>query len=102
MAKTRPEFHEFLIDISGCENAYFQPPASLKLKYPCLIYLLSGNGELIADDDIYHLKKEYQVIVVDRDPDSAIADRFIFNRRFKFQRSYQSDGLNHFVFTIKY
>ena len=36
--KTRYELHEFLCEILGSRNVYFQPPESVKMKYPAIVY----------------------------------------------------------------
>ena len=35
---TRLELHRILNDIPGVRGVYYQPPESLKLKYPAIIY----------------------------------------------------------------
>lgn len=98
MAKDRVDLHYMLVDMLGSSNVYFQPPESLKLKYPAIIYGLSDVPKLDADNDIYSYNKEYQIIVVDEDPDSEIAEKFYALPRCRFDRQFASDNLNHFVF----
>ena len=38
----RLELHEIFCDILGSRNAYFQPPASVKMNYPAIKYSLSN------------------------------------------------------------
>jgi len=53
-----------------------------------------------ADNDPYKYSKRYQVTVIDRDPDSIIPDKLAKQRLCTFNRAYQADSLNHFVFNI--
>lgn len=99
--RTRKELHRFLCDeILLSSHAYFQPPPTVKLVYPCIIYSLSRRPDLNANDALYVGHRSYTLIVVDYDPDSAIADRLNAVEYCSFDRSYVSDNLNHFVYTI--
>ena len=81
-------------------NVYFQPPASLKMRYPAIRYELARLQKQAADNRPYLINKGYQVMVIDEDPDSEIAEEISKWPFTTFNRSYQADGLNHFVFII--
>ncbi len=104
MAKPRLELHEMLVDIlgDGTRHVYFQPPPSIKMKYPAIIYSLSGIDDRFANDDAYKREKTYQVTVVDEDPDSEIFERLLKVSYCRFDRFFTADNLNHFVFTLFY
>lgn len=99
----RLELHEKLCEILGSRYVYFQPPESIKLHYPCIIYSLSNVDMKHADNFLYLHKNRYMVMVVDEDPDSKIHED-IFNTLplCSFDRSYTSDNLNHRVLTLYY
>lgn len=99
----RLQLHEKLCDILGSKNVYFQPPASVFLKYPCLKYTLSGIDIRRADNGVYKRINRYEVIAIDPNPDSDIIDRMLGAFPMcSFDRSYAADKLNHFVFTLYY
>lgn len=103
MAKNhRKELHKKLVDVmDGRGNVYFQPPASIKLEYPCLIYSLNGMPKKHADNVPYFSKNRYDAIVIDRDPDSEIAEDIIKSISFSsFDRRYVADNLYHDSITI--
>lgn len=100
--KNRPLLHEELVKILGSENVYFQPPESLKLKYPAIIYSRNRIDNSFADDSVYQQNHGYTVIVVDKDPDSLIVDRMSKYPMTRFDRHYVADNLNHDVFTVFY
>lgn len=100
MAKTRIEVDEFLEKVSGISNLYFQPPETVKLKYPCIEYERSGISKRFANNGVYIRKDEYKVTVIDYDPDSEIAERFNNHPRFEFATHYAKSGLNHYVYSI--
>lgn len=81
-------------------NVYFQPPASLKMKYPAIRYELSRIDLTSANNNPYLLDRAYQVTVIDSDPDSVIAEAISKWPLCRFNRSYTADNLNHFVFIL--
>ena len=94
--------HEVLCGALGSGQVYFQPPESVKMRYPAIVYSLDGIDRRDANDAAYILARSYEAVVVDRDPDSAAAERVALLPRSRFVRSYASDGLNHFVFKITF
>lgn len=102
MAKSRIELHELLVSTLGSRYVYFQPPESIKLKYPCIIYNLENYDVKNADDVKYSIKKRYSITVIDLDPDSNISDKILSLPLCSFDRFYTMDNLNHYVFSIYY
>ena len=102
MAKTRLEFHAFLKEYCDTENVYFQPPPSLMMKYPAIVYNFSLKRKIPANNHTYLKYVAYQVTVIDRNPESSIADKIEELPMCAFDRSFTSDNLNHFVYTLFY
>lgn len=99
----RIELHNELTAILGTENVYFQPPESLKLKYPCIIYAKDGTNGNFADDKIYASHNRYTITVIDKDPDSSIADKLLGHFSMcSYNRRFSSDNLNHCVLSLYY
>lgn len=96
----RLDLHEMLCDIIGSRNVYFQPPESVKIQYPAIKYSLSNIKNNHANDKVYTQSRSYQIIVIDKSPDSTISDKVSQLPYCKFDRSYVSDGLNHYVYTL--
>ena len=100
---SRLELHEELCELLGSRNVYFQPPESLKLDYPCIVYSMNGAKERRANDRIYNSTNEYEVIVIDYDPDSEIPDKIrVHFPMCSLDRVYPSDNLNHTVLKLYY
>lgn len=95
---SRLDLHKKLIEILGSNNVYYQPPESLKIQYPCIIYSLTGIDNTYADDDVYLQKRQYEITVVDFDPDNELIDKMSKFPYTSYTRHYNSDGLNHDVF----
>lgn len=97
---TRLELHEVLCDILGTRNVYFQPPESVKMKYPAIVYSRNDISNSYADNQVYMQSLEYQVIVIDKDPDSEIVTKVSALPMCTFDRHYTADNLNHDSFNI--
>lgn len=102
----RLELHEKLCSIinitepDGDRHVYFQPPPSVRMKYPAIRYSLSDVDTLHASNTIYKTNKCYEAILIDKNPDSAYFDVVSQLPHCRFVRHYAVDGLNHFVFII--
>ena len=70
MARQRSELSEKLHEI--CQNVYFQPPANIKLTYPCIIYRLDNLNVRFADNGGYQVMDEYSLTYITRDPDDEL------------------------------
>lgn len=96
----RLELQQVLVDLLGSSNVYFQPPPTVKMKYPCIIYKRDAVNEEFADNQPYARKKRYQVTVVDQNPDSDTPDKIGSLPMCSYERFYTSDNLNHDVFNL--
>lgn len=83
-------------------NVYFQPPATMAINYPCIVYTRSSKDTVFANNFLYANRTKYQVTIIDRDPDSVIPERMYELPMCIFDRYYTSDNLNHSVFNIYY
>ena len=99
---SRVELHDKFVSILGNRNVYFQPPETVKLTYPCIIYSLSNIDTHKADDITYFKKKQYDIQVIDRDAESEIPDKLLELPYCSFDRQFTSSNLYHFNLTIFY
>lgn len=96
----RQQLHEILCGVLGSSNVYFQPPESVKMLYPAIVYSLDDIENRYADDGVYLSCRRYAVTVIDKDPDSPIIGRVAALPTCSYNRHYAKDNLNHDVFTI--
>jgi hypothetical protein len=82
------------------EHVYFQPPADIKMQYPCIIYTRDDSQQQYAGNRPYMRTKRYQVTVVDRNPDSELPDVVEDLPYCSFDRHFAADNLHHYVFTL--
>lgn len=89
--------------VLGSKNVYFQPPATIKIKYPAIVYSLGGMHSRYADNRVYMNGKNYTVTLIHTDPDNTIIDDIIEHFKYcSFDRVYSMDNLYHYVFEIYY
>lgn len=104
MAKARRlELHGELCNILGSSYVYYQPPASVKLKYPCIVYSKSNIVSNHANDLVYTATDRYEITIIGLDPDNDTADKVL--HRFpmcSFDRRYVTDNLYHDTLTLYY
>jgi len=84
------------------KHVYYQPPASKKLMYPCVVYRLDDMPSMYANNLPYRWDHVYQLTVIDRDPESVVREKMAELPTARFKRSFVSDNLNHYVFSIYY
>ena len=96
----RLKLQTLLESIKGVSKVYFQPPETVKMSYPCIVYSLDADKGLHANNGLYFLRKRYMLTVIDKNPDSVIPDAVRGLPYCDFERSYKKDNLNHWVFTI--
>lgn len=96
----RLKLHELLCEALGSRQVYFQPPESVKMQYPAIVYSRSNIDNRHANDSVYMQSPSYNVIVIDKNPDSDIVTKISQLPKCRFDRHYLADNLNHDSFTI--
>lgn len=99
---SRLELQTMLENLLGSRNVYYQPPASVQMRYPAIVYSRKYIYNTHADNSIYAQDISYELIVIDEDPDSEIVTKVSLIPTCRFDRHYEKDNLNHDVFTIYY
>ena len=59
----RIKLHELLVSLLGTRNVYFQPPESIKLSYPCIVYKRSTGDTQFANDIPYTFRINSYLII---------------------------------------
>lgn len=102
MSRDRLELHSILVAALGSDNVYFQPPESVRMSYPCIVYNRSNVDDLRANNSVYRTMTRYTVTVMDKDPDSDIYEKLLMLKYSKYDNSFRKDNLNHDILTIYY
>lgn len=96
--RPRPDLQQILKDI--CQNVYFQPPASLQMKYPAIVYSRDRADTKFADDKPYSVTRQYNLTLISSNSDESIFEALAALPMCAHERNFVVDNLNHDVFNI--
>lgn len=99
---TRLQLHSKLCDILGSDHVYYQPPSSIRMTYPCIVYELDVIDGPRADDRLYLQQRRYAVKYISRDPDNTVIDDLLDIPYCVFDRRFVADNLYHDCFDLYY
>ena len=98
----RLELQNILETLMGNRHVYYQPPENLKMEYPCIRYSKSDILSNYADNINYINKINYEIIVIDKNPDNVVIEKILELPLSSYDRHYVSDNLNHDVIRLYY
>ena len=98
--RPRLELHKLLK--TYCDNVYYQPPESTKLKYPCIIYSREKLSTQKADNSKYLVNCAYSMRYITKEPDDPKVVELLMLPFCEHSRHYAADNLHHDSFTIYY
>lgn len=96
----RADLQTELEELLGSRNVYFQPPASVQIKYDAIVYSRKYIDNIYANNLVYKQDDAYEVIAIYKNPDSDIPKKLSRLPKCSFDRHYTADNLNHDVFTL--
>lgn len=96
----RLELQAVLVNLLGSNNVYYQPPPSVKMQYPCIVYTRDNVDIAFADNKPYKNKTRYQIMIIDPNPDSEIHHKVGELPMVSYDRFYTADNLNHDVYHL--
>lgn len=100
MDKRRIEIGQILKSILGSSEVYFQPPASVRMSYPAIVYSRKRIDNKHANNSVYMQFYGFEVVVIDPNPDSEIVEKISRLPSCSHDRHYKKDNLNHDIFTL--
>lgn len=86
--------------VLGSGNVYFQPPPSVQMQYPCIVYKRDNARTEFAGNKPYSCTTRYQVTVIDRNPDSDIPAKVAALEMCILSRNFAANNLHHDVFNL--
>ena len=98
----RLELHEVLCTILGSRHCYFQPPENVLIEYPCIIYERNTADSQYADNTTYSNRWRYTVTIIDENPDTDLPGKVAELPYCKADRFFQTDNLNHYIYSLFY
>ena len=55
-----------------CPNVYFQPPSTVRMTYPCIVYNRTGISDRKANNKTCFMASVYSLTVIDEDPTNTL------------------------------
>ena len=99
---TRLELQTIFETLLWSSNVYFQPPESIKMRYPAIVYSLRNFREVPADNRTYLRKRLYRVQFISRNPDNNVIDKILDMEYCTPEGRFVVDNLYHDNFDLYY
>ena len=97
---TQQELQSKLEELLGSKNVYYQPPETIKMSYPAIVYSKSNIKSRWANNSVYSFLVSYEIIVIDRKPDNPVINKLLELPYCSYGRFYKADNLNHDTLTL--
>lgn len=95
------KLRDILTKTNGKAKIYFQPPESVKITYPCIVYQKDTGDHDYADNGVYRFTQAYQITYIDKNPDNDVVNEILDSFQYvKYGRHFVADNLNHDVVII--
>lgn len=97
---TRLELQNELEELLGSRQVYYQPPESVKMEYPAIVYSKNNIQTTKANNSTYLKTNRYDIIVISKRPDNPVIDKLLDLPYCSYDRPYKSDNLYHDLLTL--
>ena len=92
-----------LESLLGSENVYFQPPETIKLRYPCIVYSLDPTYTRHADNRNYIITNRYHIKHIYKSLSKSLKDQFLTEfMMISHDNRMIADGMYNDDFTLYY
>jgi len=96
----RQTFQLVLESLKTDLKVYFQPPETVKMEYPCIVYRRDPGTTKFANNRPYSYEQQYEVQLIARSPEISLFDKLVALPKSSHARFFVADNLNHDVFSI--
>lgn len=98
---SRLDLHEELLTF--IPNVYFQPPSNIRMIHPCIVYEKESKFKNFGNDNIYIDKQAYSITVIEKTPESNLADNIEKHFQYcKINQYYTFENLCHVKLSLYY
>lgn len=97
---SRADLQSKLEELLGTRNVYYQPPPTVNMQYPAIVYSRKRIKSIFANNKKYSKMNSYEIIVIDKRPDNPVIDSLLELPYSSYDRHYNSDNLNHDAITL--
>lgn len=103
VSEKRAQLNAKLVEILGSGNVYFEPPESVKLQFPCIVYERSAGDTDFANNMPYRFQVRYEITAISRQADNPVIGKLAMSLpSILYNRHFVTDGLHHDVFSVYY
>lgn len=100
---SREELQGKLEIFLNSRNVYFDPPETIRMKYPAITYNLYRLNQRFADNKPYRLLPCYSITIIDNESNIDWISQMLESFEYcSFDRTYYSDNLAHYSFIVYY
>lgn len=96
----RVKVSQMLHSVLGSNNVYFDPPESIKMKYPAIVYKRAKTNTISAGNNKYLFNDRYDVTFIRKDADNDIVDAILALPYCEHMTSFKASDLYHDAFTL--
>lgn len=93
---------DLLKSLPGENSIYFQPPPTIQMTYPALVFELSKLSAIHSNNRPYILREMYLITAIYSDPESSLPKDIAKLPGCAFDRVFIADNRYHAVFTIHF
>ncbi len=97
---SRLELQTKLEELLGSRNVYYQPPETITMNYPAVVYNKSKIKASRADNALYLKDTSYDITVISNKPDNEVILKILGLPLCIYDRHFKSDNLYHDVLTL--
>lgn len=98
----RKTLQTILENILGSREVYYNPPESIKMSYPAIVYSKEQLDSKFANDGKYLNNTSYSITLMSRIPDDPIAKKILNLPLTSYNKTFVSENLYHEIITIYY
>lgn len=96
----RAKLSVILHDILGSDEVHFEPPESIKMKYPAIVYTRKKFDGRRADNIRYLPIDSYEVTYIRKHAEDEVLEKLLQLENTSHSACFKSNDLYHDVFTI--
>ena len=96
----RLDLQALLESILGSDNVYFQPPATVEMQYPAIVYERDAARTQFADNKPHRYTQRYKLTVIARSPDTDIHLEVAKLPMTTYERHFTAGGLHHDILNM--
>lgn len=98
----REDLQTLLEELLGSRNVYYNPPATVQMNYPAIVYTKTRIESKFANDAAYSFSHCYELTVIDKKSDNPVIYKLLRLPYCSYETHYKADNLNHDKLRIYY